>query len=119
MLPGPQEPTAEQLQHHLKILVDELVQLYEDGIVIETPEHPQGEYRSRISFSAHLISGIRVRVALVTIIADHPAMCKLGGFADHGHNTLPCPKCTVTREPLFSRKSLRNGNKRLAWGINI
>ncbi|KAJ7736047.1 hypothetical protein DFH07DRAFT_967007 [Mycena maculata] len=62
MPPGPKEPTADQLQNHLKILVDDLIMLYEEGILVETPEHPDG---------------IRVRVALVAIIADHPAMCKL------------------------------------------
>jgi predicted Zn-ribbon and HTH transcriptional regulator len=56
------------------------------------------------------ISGIRVRVVLVAIIADHPAMCKICGFADHAHNTDPCTKCTVPHDRLFSDKSLRNGN---------
>jgi hypothetical protein len=45
---------------------------------------------------------IRVRVALVGIIADHPAMCKLCGFADHSHNIAPCTKCKVTRAEMFS-----------------
>lgn len=39
---------------------------------------------------SNVISGIRLRVALVGIIADHPAMCKLCGFADHSHNEAPC-----------------------------
>lgn len=42
MPPGPTEPTAEQLQHHLKLIVDDLILLYENGIRIETPEHPNG-----------------------------------------------------------------------------
>ncbi|KAJ7744275.1 hypothetical protein DFH07DRAFT_925148 [Mycena maculata] len=67
--------------------------LYEEGILVETPEHPDG---------------IRVRVALVAIIADHPAMCKLCGFADHGHKAVPCTKCTVSHDELFTEKSLRN-----------
>lgn len=50
-----------------------------------------------------------MRVALVAIIADHPAMCKLCGFADHSHNEAPCTKCKVSKAELFTDKSLRNG----------
>ncbi|KAJ6534244.1 hypothetical protein B0H19DRAFT_1080731 [Mycena capillaripes] len=39
---GQKEPTAKQLQPHLKIIVDDLIMLYEDGIVIKTPEYPDG-----------------------------------------------------------------------------
>ncbi|TDL13710.1 hypothetical protein BD410DRAFT_734965 [Rickenella mellea] len=42
MTPGPTEPTAEQLQHYLKILVDDLLKLYETGIKIITPSCPEG-----------------------------------------------------------------------------
>ena len=40
MTPGPKEPTAEQLQHYLKLIVDDLIMLHERGIVIKTPLHP-------------------------------------------------------------------------------
>ncbi|KAJ7142858.1 hypothetical protein C8R44DRAFT_866138 [Mycena epipterygia] len=43
MPPGPQEPTGQQLQNYLKIVVDDLLKLYEDGIVVKTPEHPNGK----------------------------------------------------------------------------
>lgn len=42
MPPGPTEPTSEQLQHYLKIAVDDLIMLHEDGIIIKPPEHPNG-----------------------------------------------------------------------------
>ena len=42
MPPGPTEPNAEQLQHPLKVIVDDLILLYERGIVITTPEYPNG-----------------------------------------------------------------------------
>ncbi|TFK52674.1 hypothetical protein OE88DRAFT_1712157 [Heliocybe sulcata] len=35
-------------------------------------------------------------------------MCKVCGFADHGHNAAPCTKCTVPLSEMFSEKSLRN-----------
>lgn len=47
-------------------------------------------------------------MALVGIIADHPAMCKLCGFADHSHHEAPCTKCTVPRHEMFTQKSLKN-----------
>ena len=31
------------------------------------------------------------------------------GFADHGHNVAPCPKCEVDADTLFSEASLKNG----------
>ncbi|KAJ7725789.1 hypothetical protein B0H16DRAFT_1665830 [Mycena metata] len=40
MPPGPSEQTSEQLQHYLKLTVDNLLLLYNDGITIAPPEHP-------------------------------------------------------------------------------
>ncbi|KAJ7059203.1 hypothetical protein C8F01DRAFT_1370784 [Mycena amicta] len=93
MSPGPKEPTAPQLQNLLVKNVDDLDILWKDGIRVATPEHPDG---------------ILIRVALVAIIADHPAMCKLCGFADHAHGEAPCTKCYVTHDHLFTEKSLKN-----------
>jgi hypothetical protein len=42
MTPGPKEPTADQLQHYLKVTVDDLIMLHEKGILIKTAEHPNG-----------------------------------------------------------------------------
>lgn len=42
MTPGPTEPNAEQMQNYLKIIVDDLIKLYEEGIKIATPAHPEG-----------------------------------------------------------------------------
>ncbi|KAJ7222107.1 hypothetical protein GGX14DRAFT_532195 [Mycena pura] len=36
---GLKKPTAEQLQPYLKIIVDDLIMLYDDGIVVKTPYH--------------------------------------------------------------------------------
>jgi len=43
MPPGPTEPTAEELQSPLKLIVDDLLMLYKDGIVVPTMEYPNGE----------------------------------------------------------------------------
>jgi hypothetical protein len=50
-----------------------------------------------------------VCVMLVGIVADHPAMVKMAGFADKGHNEAPCSKCTVKKENMFSDKALHGG----------
>jgi hypothetical protein len=42
MTPGPTEPTAEQLQHQLKLIVDDLLLLYDYGILVKTPLFPNG-----------------------------------------------------------------------------
>ena len=43
MTPGPAEPTAEQMQQYLRIIVDDLLKLFE-GIKIPTPSCPEGKY---------------------------------------------------------------------------
>ncbi|KZT26645.1 hypothetical protein NEOLEDRAFT_1062734, partial [Neolentinus lepideus HHB14362 ss-1] len=59
--PGPSEPTSEQLQKYLRILVDDLIKLFEEGVMIKTPLYPEGRL---------------VLAFLLAIICDHPAMCK-------------------------------------------
>ncbi|KIK81198.1 hypothetical protein PAXRUDRAFT_35943 [Paxillus rubicundulus Ve08.2h10] len=84
MTPGPTEPTGLQLQNYLKVVVDNLLELY-----------------------THRVCRL-VRVMLLGVICDHPAMCKMSGFADHGHTTAPCLKCYVDQDHIFSNASLRN-----------
>jgi hypothetical protein len=42
MTPGPLEPTAEKLQEFSALIVNNLIDLYEDGIVMKMPSHPEG-----------------------------------------------------------------------------
>lgn len=53
--------------------------------------------------------GRLVRVALVAIICDHPAMCKLCGFAEKNHKNAPCTKCKVPLSEMYSDKAICNG----------
>ncbi|GBE85372.1 hypothetical protein SCP_0705590 [Sparassis crispa] len=94
MTPGPTEPTAEQVQNYLKLVVDDLLNLYENGVIMKTPSYPDG---------------IRVRVTLVAVVCDHPAMCKVSSFADKNHTEVPCTKCNVQQEDFFSDAGLSNG----------
>jgi hypothetical protein len=43
MTPGPSEPTADELQEFSKLMVDELIELEEHGIIVsKTSERPDG-----------------------------------------------------------------------------
>lgn len=46
MTPGPNEPTQEQMQSYLKIIVDDLINLYTNIVVICTPSDPNGTFCS-------------------------------------------------------------------------
>jgi hypothetical protein len=111
MTPGPTEPTCEQLQQYLTKLVDDLLNLWENGKQYRTSKHPLGRVSCQylgIVLSHFLYLGILVRVILIAIICDHPALCKMCGFADHAHKEAPCTKCKVTAEDLKSEEALQN-----------
>ncbi|TFK81258.1 hypothetical protein K466DRAFT_502435 [Polyporus arcularius HHB13444] len=92
---GPKEPDAEELQYWLELMVDDLLMLYHRGIdVNKRDSRPAGRC---------------CRVALVCTCADHPAMCKVGGFADKGHNNAPCTQGTVKTADMFSDECLSGG----------
>ncbi|EJU00946.1 hypothetical protein DACRYDRAFT_53381, partial [Dacryopinax primogenitus] len=40
--PGPKEPNAKQLQPFLQPLVNNLLQLWQEGLVVKMPKHPEG-----------------------------------------------------------------------------
>ncbi|KAJ7583887.1 hypothetical protein C8J56DRAFT_1166808 [Mycena floridula] len=65
ILPGPKEADFDQVQRYLRVLVNELLRLWQDGVVIPTPKFPNGRL---------------VRVALVALVCDKPAAHKLAGF---------------------------------------
>ncbi|KZT22790.1 hypothetical protein NEOLEDRAFT_1070879, partial [Neolentinus lepideus HHB14362 ss-1] len=52
-IPGPKEPTGEQLQSYLKFIVDDLIKLYEEGICIKTAAHPEGMSKYCLILSKH------------------------------------------------------------------
>lgn len=68
-LPGGREPTTSELNHLLRPFVDELIGLYETGMEVFISLH-------------HCLI---IRAMLAIIIADTPAIKKIGGFASHAH----------------------------------
>lgn len=76
VMPGPTEPKKAEINHYLKPLVDELLELY-TGINISTYEEP---------------SGTRIRAASLNTECDLPASRKINGFTSHV-SYRGCPKC--------------------------
>ncbi|TBU44114.1 hypothetical protein BD309DRAFT_815173, partial [Dichomitus squalens] len=88
------EPDAEELQHWLELIVDDLLILFYLGIFAPTESRRDGR---------------RMRVAVVCTCADHPAMCKAAGFADKSHNKAPCTQGDVDSDNLYSDECLKGG----------
>ncbi|KAI0032169.1 hypothetical protein K488DRAFT_34530, partial [Vararia minispora EC-137] len=100
MTPGPDEPSAEELQEFSRLLVDDLIKFEDHPIIVgKSPERPEGAR----------VAGIPLELVLVGIIADHPCMCKLGGVADHAHKAAPCTNCKTTRAGMYTDEALKNG----------
>jgi hypothetical protein len=95
ILPGPREQDADQVQRYLRIIVNELLRLWEYGFWIET----------------NLVAGGRllVRVILLCICCDKPAAHKMGGFGSHSH-TYFCTRCCIKQKDKGTREAYtRNG----------
>ncbi|KII85388.1 hypothetical protein PLICRDRAFT_31629 [Plicaturopsis crispa FD-325 SS-3] len=82
IIPGPKEPNPDEVQEFLKVLVNELLRLWKDGVIIITPSYPNGRL---------------VRVILVCVVCDKPAAHKVGGFASHSHHFF-CTRCWVEQD---------------------
>ena len=69
MLPGPKEPDADQLQEYQRLIVDDLVKLFEDGIRVPTPSSPAGMQSCTASFI--FLINLIVRAPRASDIARH------------------------------------------------
>jgi hypothetical protein len=79
IIPGPKEPTGEQLNYLLKPLIKELIELWHGVFFTSTWKYP---------------SGRTIHAAILTAIADVVAMRKLTGFIAHSGTRL-CNFCTI------------------------
>ncbi len=79
ILPSPKEANYDQVQRYLRVLVNELIRLWQDGVMIQTPQFPDGRL---------------VRITLVALVCDKPVAHKLAGFSSHGHTHF-CTKCWI------------------------
>ncbi|KEP45885.1 transposase family tnp2 protein, partial [Rhizoctonia solani 123E] len=103
--PGPHEPNVDTINNFLRPMVDELLELWNDGMNIKS------ECKYMLTILCH--------VALVACACDSPAARKLGGFGGTG-STYPCTACWCSHRELhefdhgtFSRRT-RKEHKRAA-----
>ncbi|VDB94096.1 unnamed protein product [Peniophora sp. CBMAI 1063] len=93
ILPGPKEQNTDEVQRFMRIFVNELLRLWQDGFVMETPRYPGGRL---------------VRVILICIICDKPAAHKVGGFGSHSH-TFFCTRCWIRQSDKATAAAFRAG----------
>ena len=82
IIPGPNEPHLNLLNHYLTPIVDELLEFWNTGV--------------RFSRTYNYPTGRTIRCALVAIVCDLPAARKVGGFASFHHHHF-CSICHCTR----------------------
>jgi len=82
--PTPREPKSTQLKNLLGPLVEELQELWKGVQFTKTFHHPNGQ---------------TIRVAILPLIGDTPALRKVAGLADHS-STLFCAHCNLTKEEI-------------------
>jgi len=94
-MPGPKEQDPDQVQWFMRIIVNELIRLWKDGVVIVTPSCPEGRL---------------IRLLLLAICCDKPAAHKLGGFGAHSH-TFFCTRCWIKQNDKASPQAYEKGCK--------
>ncbi|VDC00004.1 unnamed protein product [Peniophora sp. CBMAI 1063] len=81
LIPGPKEPTEDQINHILALVVQQLLEFWTKGVFYDrTPLHDRG---------------LLVRLALFLVVCDSPAGRDVSGFARHNHTRF-CPYCKLT-----------------------
>ena len=105
---GPKEANHEGFQNFAHDWVDDLLLLYNHGIV-KTRKSPNGSLFCFVT-TKHItyicILGRRVRVILLAVCCDHPALCKVCGFADNRSKFQFCPKCKITHADLATENGV-------------
>jgi hypothetical protein len=94
-MPGPKEQDPDQVQRFMRIWVNELLRLWEDGMWVKTEAYPNGR---------------RVRVILICVCCDKPAAHKLGGFGSHSH-TFFCTRCWIRQNEKATPQAFEKNGK--------
>ncbi|RXW21209.1 hypothetical protein EST38_g4657 [Candolleomyces aberdarensis] len=85
VIPGPHGPSNHEINYFLKPLVDDMLQLWEEGV-----------YLSRTVGCPH---GRRVRCTLGPLVCDLPAACQMSRFG-HYRSRLFCSECDCTMDQI-------------------
>lgn len=85
LIPGPTKPSLSQINHILKLLVDDLLAFWEPGVFYSwTPEHQDG---------------LLVRIACIPLVSDLPAARQVSGFASHSSKWM-CGFCGLKTDDI-------------------
>ncbi|KAL4071542.1 hypothetical protein V8B97DRAFT_2023703 [Scleroderma yunnanense] len=79
ILLGPKEQNPDEIQCFLRLIVSDLLHLWQHGIQVPTPSCPDG---------------CLVHIVLVAVVCNKPAAHKIGRFASHSH-TYFCHDCWI------------------------
>jgi hypothetical protein len=88
ILLGPKEQNPNKIQRLLRPIISDLLRLWKDGIIVPMESRPEGEVQITMPHAADNVltqTGHLVRVILVTVVCDKPAVHKMGRFASHSH----------------------------------
>ena len=91
IIPGPREPSLDEVNHLLQPLIDELKEFWTGIFFASTSQHPQGR---------------TIRAAIFPLIADLPALRKVGGFGSHSSIRF-CSFCTLSKHNLEEINKLK------------
>lgn len=109
LTPGPKELHADPLQHFMAVFVDDLLMLFDHGIVVRTPGFPEGKcslFLLQPRICLLIYSGRRVQLILIAVCCDHPALCRVCGFGDHMTKTFFCTRCKIQHGDLATEPGL-------------
>lgn len=85
IIPGPHEPSLDQLNHFLAPLIDNLLELWHEGLYL--------------SKTASRTTGRLIRAAVIPLVCDLPALRKTAGFAGHSASNM-CSFCRLQRQDI-------------------
>jgi hypothetical protein len=88
IIPGPTKPSTDQINHFLKLLVDDLLPFWDPGVTF--------------SRTAKYQDGRTIRIALIPIVCDLPAAKQVAGFSGIGSKFF-CSYCLL---PLYDIDNL-------------
>lgn len=81
IIPGPHEPSLDQINHFLRLLVDELEEFDDPGVFYNrTAKYPKGRV---------------VRCVVIPLVCDLPAARQMAGFSSHAALTF-CSLCKLS-----------------------
>jgi hypothetical protein len=85
IIPGPKEPSLHQINHILSPIIDELLELWHEGVLLkQTPAYPHGR---------------RIKCALGPLVCDLPASRQMAGMASHSSHHF-CSRCLLKRDDI-------------------